>query len=356
MKRKKRRKSKRLLLSVFLVLVLAASGTAFFGWRYLEDFAQAPGPNTAPTDVTIDNGSHAKQIAALLEKSGVISDSQAFYYYVRFLSGEAEQLKAGDYEFAAGMSPVQIIDMLAKGKTKQIRVTIPEGANKHDIAEILERAGFGHKDETLALMNSEETMTKLGAPKVMGGIEGYLFPDTYQFPKRTPVQAILQRMRHRLDEVLVPELKQKIDESGMDLNQVLTLASIVEKETGDPLERPEIAGVFLNRLARKMRLQTDPTVIYSVPNFNGNLTKANLRIDNPYNTYVYEGLPPGPIASPGLAAIKAVLWPTATQNLYFVSRNDGTHEFCPTLKCHEKAVKYWQIEYFRKKKLQQANS
>jgi len=332
----------------FLFPVFITAGVIGLFWRYLDSFSETAGPSAVATDVFIEAGTNPKQIGVLLEKSGAISDARSFYYYLRFLSDDEERLKAGDYEFPARSTPAEIVDMMRKGKTKQIRITIPEGSNKRDIAEILERAGFGRAEETLALMNSLELLEKLRAPKVAGGIEGYLFPDTYYFPRRARVADILSRMRSRLDEVLDQNMHQKIEESGLDLNQVLTLASIVEKETGDPLERPEIAGVFLNRLARKMKLQTDPTVIYSVPHFDGNLTRANLRIDNPYNTYVYVGLPPGPIASPGLAAIKAVLWPATTRNLYFVSRNNGSHEFCPSLQCHNKAVKHWQLDYFKR--------
>lgn len=335
--------------------VLVTGLTGFFVpaalyWHHLKDFSTSPGPNGAPVEVYIAPGTSARQVADLLEKSGAISNARAFYHYLRFLSGNGEALKAGDYAFAAGQTPEQIIDILAKGRTIQIRITVPEGSSKKDIADIIAKAGFGQSEEILALMNSPDLMEQLKAPKVAGGIEGYLFPDTYHFAKRTTPKAILERMRARLDEVMNGEIQTRLRESGMTLNQMLTLAAIVEKETGDPLERPEIAGVFLNRLALRMKLQTDPTVIYSVPNYDGNLRKKDLSIDNPYNTYVYAGLPPGPIASPGIAAIRAVLWPSKTNNLYFVSRNDGSHEFCPDLRCHAKAVRYWQIDYFREKK------
>jgi UPF0755 protein len=343
-------RQKKLLAGLFGAALLASfASIGLYGW-YLADFVESPGPSKTALEVSIEPGSSPRLVAHLLEKNGVISSEQAFYHYLRYLSGNIDQLKAGDYEFAAGQTPAQIIDILVKGRVKEIRFTIPEGSNKTDIAGIMERAGFGNKDELLALMNSAEMLTRLRAPEVSGGVEGYLFPDTYHFPKRTSPETILKRMRARLDEVLNPDMHQRLLEGPLDFNQVMTLAAIVEKETGDPLERPEIAGVFFNRLARKMKLQTDPTVIYAVPNYHGNLHKSDLAIDNPYNTYVYAGLPPGPIASPGLAAIKAVLWPATTNNLYFVSRNDGTHEFCPNLKCHEKAVRYWQIDYFKKKK------
>jgi UPF0755 protein len=340
----------KIFLGVLVTGLLGFLIPAGLYWRNLEDFASSPGPNHKTLELYIEPGTNARQVANLLEKSGAITSARSFYHYLRYLSGNVGQLKAGDYEFAAGQTPQQIIDILSSGRTVQVRLTIPEGSNKKDIAAIIERAGFGKKEEILALMESSELLARLHVPRVPGGLEGYLFPDTYQIAKRTPPAAILERMRARLKEVMTSELEQRLQESPLDLNQVLTLASIVEKETGDPAERPEIAGVFLNRLALKMKLQTDPTVIYSVPNYSGNLRKADLQIDNPYNTYVYAGLPPGPIASPGLAAIKAVLWPAQTRNLYFVSRNDGTHEFCPTLACHSKAVKYWQIDYFKEKK------
>ena len=325
-------------------------------WKYLTNFANEPGPSKQKIEVQIQRGWAAAKVAKLLAEKGVISDERAFYHYLRYVAQSAREIQAGDYVFEAGQTPKQVLTDLKSGRKKEYRLTIPEGANKRDIAQIIESAGFAKSDVLLALMNDPELLRAFGVPGEskypgvsFGGIEGYLFPDTYQFPVDTPAIEILERMRQRLDEVISEEMLVRMEQMGFDFHSLLTLASIVEKETGDPMERSEIAGVFLNRLKRDMKLQTDPTVIYSINDFSGNLKKVHLKEDHPYNTYVRKGLPPGPIASPGLAAILAVLWPNQTDNLYFVSRNDGTHIFCPTLTCHNEAVQKWQIRYFRQK-------
>lgn len=352
-------KIQKIFASVCFAIVVAIGVSLAGYWYYLVSFAGSSGPNTASIELEIAPGSNAKQIAHLLESKGVISSSKTFYDYLRFITQNGDQLQAGDYEFAAGQTPEQIVDILRRGRTKEIRFTIPEGANKREIAEIIEKAGFGKKEEILAQMEDPILIEEFGIPKigaggqkggVAGGIEGYLFPDTYQFPKRATPLTILRRMRTRLDQVFTQDMTQRLQDAHLSFHELITLASIVEKETGDPFERPEIASVFFNRLETGMKLQTDPTVIYAIKDYAGNLTRAHLKIDNAYNTYVYEGLPPGPIASPGLEAIKSVLWPHSGKNLYFVSRNDGTHVFCPSLKCHQNAVKIWQIDYFRQKK------
>jgi UPF0755 protein len=188
-----------------------------------------------------------------------------------------------------------------------------------------------------------------GQSSIPGGIEGYLYPDTYQFPKGTSAEVILKKLRGHLDEVMDDAMKARMKEMGWDLHKTLTLASIVEKETAAKAERPHISSVFHNRLKDGMKLQTDPTVIYGIPNYDGNIHKSDLLRDHPYNTYVIPGLPPGPIAQPGVEAIRAALFPTNDKDEYFVSHNDGTHEFCPTLKCHNAAVKKWQVDYFKAK-------
>jgi UPF0755 protein len=234
----------------------------------------------------------------------------------------------------------------------EVQVTIPEGLRKEEVAALLAKAGVSTKDALLAAMEDRAVKRALDVPlDVPGGVDGYLFPDTYRFTTQATPRQVLKRMRKRLDDVIDAEMRARMKEMGWTLHEVLTLASIVEKETAQPDERPRISAVFHNRLQRHMRLQTDPTVVYGIADFDGDIDRADLRRDHPYNTYVHDGLPPGPIAQPGLAAIRAALWPAQTNDLYFVARgNTGAHEFCPDLECHNAAVRKWQVAFFRKKR------
>jgi UPF0755 protein len=309
-------------------------------------------------EVIIKRGMGPKAISNLLQKKGVVAKGDDFYKYLRFIAKKTASLKSGEYELTASMSMDEIIAALEKGRIKETRFTINEGLRKTEIAKIISDAGICSESELLTAMEDPSLIDAFGVPKkgaggqnqIQGGMEGYLYPDTYQFAKGTPAKKILTRLRNRLDEVIDDKMKKRMKEMGWNLHKVLTLAAIVEKETGQPDERPHIASVFHNRIKLKMKMQTDPTVIYGIPNYNGNIRKKDLLTPRPYNTYTIAGLPPGPIASPGKDAITAVLWPDDKDDLFFVSRNDGTHIFCPTLKCHNAAVKKWQIEYFRKKR------
>jgi UPF0755 protein len=173
-------------------------------------------------------------------------------------------------------------------------------------------------------------------------LEGYLFPDTYLIPRRITPEPLVQLMLRRFHDRLTPEIKRAAKQNGMTLHQIVILASIIEKETGNVAERRRISGVFHNRLKRGMRLQSDPTVIYGIPDFNGNLTREHLNTKTPYNTYAIDGLPKGPIANPGIASIRAAAFPEETDDLYFVSKNDGTHVFSSTLREHNRAVRRYQ--------------
>ena len=211
-------------------------------------------------------------------------------------------------------------------------VTIPEGFTKEQIAQLLSERALVDKKQFLALTVAPSLLEKYGinAPS----LEGYLYPDTYRFGRGLSAASIIESMVRRFFDVTKP-FKGTIEQSGMTFLEVVTMASIVEKETGKEEERPLIASVFLNRLKKRMRLESDPTVIYGIENFNGNLTRNDLLTKTPYNTYAIRGLPPGPIASPGLEAIKAVLFPADTRYLFFVSKNDGSHHFSQTLREHK---------------------
>jgi UPF0755 protein len=237
------------------------------------------------------------------------------------------------------MAPVQLLETLRKGFVILHPVTIPEGFTRDQIADVLAAKGLADKKRFLGLTEDKALLRQYG---ITGpSLEGYLFPDTYHFSRGTPTLAVLDTMVKRFKQVVGP-LMEKTQGAGMTFEQVVTLASIVEKETGRPEERPLIASVFLNRLRLGMRLESDPTVIYGIENFDGDLKKKDLTEKTPYNTYVIYGLTPGPIANPGIESIKAVVDPARTDYLYFVSRNDGSHHFSKTLAEHNRAVEIYQ--------------
>ncbi|MDR2340555.1 MAG: endolytic transglycosylase MltG [Deltaproteobacteria bacterium] len=323
-------------IAVVLGLIIAF----LFLLQYADRFGP---PETTSREilVTIPQGAGAQEVAKLLKAKGVIKDEGAFLWAVRIRSKlrQPVDIKAGEQALDPSQNAWEQIKVLAKGNFKFYPFTIPEGKNLREIAMTVEAAGFGKADDFLRLCYDPEFIRSLGidAPS----LEGYLFPETYNFPKDTQPRAIIRAMAGQFLKVW-SKYDTLAAARGLNRNEVLTLASIVEKETGAPSERPLIAAVFFNRLDKKMRLQTDPTVIYGIPNFDGNLTRAHLETPHPYNTYVIQGLPPGPIASPGEDSISAVLNPAKSKYLYFVSKNDGTHHFSTTLAEHNKMVAQYQ--------------
>lgn len=345
-----------LLLAMLIVVVATASH-----YGTLMAWARKPSPfwlGKAGTDdavaVVIPAGAGPRDIARMLAKKGVIGDSELFYRWVRYVMKKENAMKAGEYELSPSMTPEQILAVLESGRMAEVRVTVPEGLRKEDVARVLAEAGLcaGDAARIVDVMNEAKTVAALGVPaEVPGGIDGYLFPDTYRFEKNATPEKILKRMRERLNDVVDSRMRERMRELGWDLHKTLTLAAIVEKETGAAPERAHISAVFHNRLKRGMKLQTDPTVIYGIPHYDGNIRKADLVRAHPYNTYVIEGLPPGPIAQPGRAAMQAALWPIESDDVFFVARGDsGEHEFCPTLDCHNAAVQKWQVEFWAKRK------
>lgn len=289
-------------------------------------------------DFFVREGATLKDVAKGLEKNRIIKSSGIFQLWAR-ISGVGRSIKAGEYRLNPGMPPLKVLEILNKGLVITCRVTIPEGYTRKQIGELLEKKGLVNRREFISNTGSHDLAKRYGinAPD----LEGYLYPDTYRFSKGMPVTSIIHVMVSRFWEVTTP-LSEKIKESRMTTNEVVTLASIVEKETGLDRERSLIASVFLNRLKKKMRIESDPTVIYGIKDFNGNLTRKDLVSHTKYNTYVIRGLPPGPIANPGLASIKAVLYPAKSDYLYFVSRNDGSHCFSSKFSDHNRAVKIYQ--------------
>lgn len=242
------------------------------------------------------------------------------------------------------MSPQQILETLAHGQTVVHKVVVAEGATLVRIGELLEHAGLMSKQAFMRAATNPDVAAALGLQGPT--LEGYLFPETYHFSKGIPPGGVINKMVAQFRSVFSPAWAERARAMGLSMHQVVTLASIVEKETADPRERPLIAAVFLNRLKRNMRLESDPTVIYGLQSFDGNLTEKDLRTPTPYNTYRIKGLPPGPICNPGKGAIEAVLFPADESYLYFVSKNDGTHHFSRTLAEHNRMVRRYQLKRY----------
>ncbi len=314
--------------------ILFLSMTAWFVY-----FLLVPASKGASDQVFIvSDGSTLSRISAELEKNGLIRCKDVFLIYAR-LKGYGRNIKAGEYLLNPKMSSVDIMDILRRGVIITHSVTIPEGYNRRQIARLLARTGLVKEDDFLAFTADAEAARGYGLDSP--NLEGYLYPDTYHFSRGLSAKAVSDVMVARFFEIISP-YRERIEKSGMSLEQVVTLASIIEKETGRAEERPVIASVFLNRLKSGVRLESDPTVIYGIEDFDGNLKKKDLARKNPYNTYVIRGLPPGAIASPGEDAIRAVLFPADTQYFYFVSKNNGGHQFSRTLSDHNRAVRIFQ--------------
>jgi UPF0755 protein len=286
----------------------------------------------------IQKGDTLKKVSSNLKAKGIISHPFLFQMAGR-IKGYDGMVRAGEYRLSTSMSALDILEKLKKGEVVTRVVTIPEGYNLNQIADLLDENGISPRENFLKFARNPQTLEQLGL--WVNTLEGYLYPDTYRFYRNTPIERVVQVMVDRFWEMVSP-LTEKIEKSHMTLEQIITLASMVEKETGSSNERPIIAGVFINRLRKKMRLESDPTVIYGIKNFDGNITRNDLKVKTPYNTYVIRGLPAGPIANPGIAAIKAVLEPTGEGFYYFVSKNDGTHYFSKTLGEHNRAVRKYQ--------------
>lgn len=345
----------RRLLVALVVLALAAGAVA--SWQYASLVAFATAPHAAARDevVIIPAGAGPRAVSEKLAQAGAISDARRFYWDVRYLRRVAGRLKAGEYVFKAGaaQSPDEIIDRLLKGEVLALKVTIPEGLRLDEQAPLLRAAGLEiDAGNYVRLARSMEFTRSLGIEA--DSLEGYLFPDTYLVPKTTTADQMLRLMVERFRRAWSVVEGRRLPGNALNQHQIVTLASIVEKETGSPGERPRISCVFHNRMRLNMKLQTDPTVIYSVllrtGRFDGNLHRSDLDAPHPYNTYAVKGLPPGPIANAGERALEAALAPLTCDDLFFVSRNDTTHVFCPDLRCHEAAVEKWQREFFRRKR------
>ncbi|MHB8417059.1 MAG: endolytic transglycosylase MltG [Myxococcales bacterium] len=336
------------LLALAALAALGAAAAGVAAWRFqrwTETAFGAPGERV----VEVATAETLSELGAALEGAGVVDNGFRFYLLGR-LRHARQKLKRGEYAFDGAMSPEQVLAHLLAGKVKTYKITVPEGLRLDEVAPLFARAGVADGPALLAAMRDPELMKRLGVPAKTA--EGFLFPDTYVVPKGRKPAALVAEMVQHFQAAYAHVRAEPGAASGLNELQTVTLASIVEKETGAASERPHISCVFHNRLRRGMKLQTDPTVIYAVllatGRFDGNLTKQMLLTPHPYNTYTTAGLPPGPISNPGLAALEAALHPLACKDLYFVARGDGTSAFCPDLVCQNRNVQRYQIAPFVK--------
>jgi len=332
-------------LFIALLLLLAVAAAAVYGLYRLREVAAAPFQGYSANEMffTIEPGQSSTSIARSLEEQGIIRDRRLFRAALKYRRLEA-RLQAGEYRFAGPASTFDVIERLARGDVYFTTITIPEGLTTFEIAALMANKALGEEEELRSAFGSAELIAELD-PDAMD-LEGYLCPDTYRFPRKPSAADVARALVERFKSSFDDTRRARAAVRSLSVRQLVTLASIVEKETGQVAERPLIASVFANRLARGMLLQSDPTIIYELKRdglFDGNLRRVDLERDSPYNTYRRAGLPPGPIASPGQAAIDAVLEPAESAYLYFVGRNDGTHHFSRTLTEHNAAVRQFQV-------------
>ncbi len=325
----------RWLAAAALALALAVSAAGLAIRARLQPVDPAAGTQV----FLVERGSGLARVVRELETAGLVRDGRTVALAARW-RGLAQSLRAGEYELSASWPAPEILERIAAGRVMTHSVVVPEGLRASDIAARLERAGLANAQRFLQVAGDEELPRALGIEGP--GLEGYLYPETYRFPRGLAEEDIARRFVDQFLQIW-REIEPAARARGLSMADTVTLASIVEKETGIAEERPLIASVFHNRLERGMRLETDPTVIYGIENFDGNLTRKHLHdASNPYNTYQIAGLPPGPIANPGREALRAVVEPAESDYLYFVAKGDGSHHFSQSYREHVNAVNRYQ--------------
>lgn len=300
--------------------------------------------------VEIPPGAGTRDIGARLVASGVVRDTVTWRTAL-YLSGQGRRLEAGEYRFTGAMTPYEVIDKLSRGDVYVVSVTFPEGLTIEEMARIFEAHALGTADAFVAAAKDASLVRRLD-PQARD-LEGYLFPETYAVARHIGARKLVRMMVERFERVFAADIGPAAEASGLSPHEVVTLASIVEKETARADERPLVAAVYERRLRIGMGLQCDPTLIYALERegkYTGNLRRDDLLMDSPYNTYRHAGLPPGPIAAPGRASLHAVVDPAEAGYLYFVSRNDGSHAFARTLAEHNRNVQRYQVRSFREKR------
>ena len=328
---------------ILAVLILLASYSGLFALR---------STNKEVHIFEVPEGVTVKWIAGRLEKEGIIANRTLFILAGRLLFSDTD-VKAGEYLFTTDMSLIEVISAFQDGKVNYRTVTIPDGANINRIGEILQDEGIVDKETFRQLTINQGLIKLLNLDSDLDSLEGFMYPDTYYFIKSSTPDRIVRKMVLRFRKLFTPDMERRASELNMSIKEVITLASVIEKEAVSEYERPLISAVFHNRLRLRMPLQSDPTVIYALgQDFDGDLKKEHLRFKSSYNTYLQRGLPPGPIGSPTIESIHAALYPADVDYLYFVSMNDGTHYFSNNYDEHDKAVSLYQRSLALKKTME----
>lgn len=323
--------SRRGVLGLAILLLLA--GLAAVGWLWWASRPIAP-PGARPVEIVVETGSAVRTVGRRLEEEGVIRSALLFELWVR-ARGDAARIQAGTYRLPPDRPLPSVVDMLIEGRTVLIEVTVPEGLRLEQVAGIVARALGADSADFVAAAGDSVLADSLGV--VSSTLEGYLFPETYHVDPSTTARQMARIMVDQFQEVFGPAWRARAESLGFSVDQIVTLASIVEEEARVPEERKTIAGVFWNRLAKGMRLEADPTVQYSLGGHRARVLYRDLEVDSPYNTYRNIGLPPGPIASPGRSALEATLYPDSVPYLFFVATGEGgRHAFSETLAEHER--------------------
>ena len=325
---------RRLVAALLALLVAAGLAAAVVAHRLSALAEEAP-----EALFVVERGDSLASVARKLEEAGLVRDARAVVWLAR-LRGLSSKLRAGEYRLSTALTPGEMLTHISEGRVVAYEVSFPEGFTARQIGERLEARDLVDAAAFDAAVHDAELAARLGTPA--SSLEGYLYPETYRLPRGLAPDEIASIMVEHFKQAW-RKLQAQAGDRTLDMHALVTLASIIEKETGAPDERPLIASVFANRLARGMRLESDPTVIYGIPGFDGNLRRSDLdNGENPYNTYQIHGLPPGPIANPGIDSLRAAAHPADTDYLYFVSRNDGTHVFSRNYRDHVNAVNRYQ--------------
>ncbi|MEZ4753790.1 MAG: endolytic transglycosylase MltG [Bdellovibrionota bacterium] len=336
------------LIFVFAIPIMVA----YFTYLYLRSYFIEPvnPSNNQVVLVEIAPGMSFKQIATELALKNLVKAPWSIEILAR-IKQDDKKISAGEYELSQSMTPIRILEKLASGEVFQRKFTLKEGETISVIGELVEKAGLVSAQELNKELEDPVLLTAAGIQA--DSFEGYLFPDTYAFSRPITARKIIWKMLNVGEKNWPAEYSNRAYQLGFTRHEIITLASIIEKESGNTQEQPQISSVFHNRLNQDMRLQADPTVIYGIKNFDGNLTKAHLLTPTPYNTYTNKGLPPGPICNPGALAIKAALYPAETNYLFFVADGSGGHVFSNTLSEHNNNVRKYQLNRKRNSDVKQ---
>jgi len=330
---------KYLLVCSFLLFLIGVLGLAGYIYKiYYNPIVK--NSEVKSSIILIPRGSTFDSVTANIREKGMLPHPRLYDYLADQLKAHS-RIQSGEFEIHHHWNTYELLKFLISGKSILHRITFPEGINFSEIADRLFKAKLANKEKILSLKHDPDLLQKTGVPEAKS-LEGFLFPETYFFSRAETEKQMLSAMISQYRKVFGADFQKRAKEIGMNEYEVLILASIVEKETGTSSERPLVASVFHNRLKLRMRLDSDPTVIYGLKNFNGNLTRKHLRTPTPYNTYTRYGLPPTPITNPGRESLKSTLFPAQNKFLYFVARGDGSSKFSKTLREHNKAVWYYQ--------------